>query len=147
MVAGFLILAICSTMISFKQARAVDALGDVASLKAEITELEIEARESDDGDKYKEEIKELREELPEQQLDAQEALAAIPNGAVIWTLLSQLGAALFGLSIISIFQRPDENDRVRSIALIVIGGMVLTFIAARFIYLMIGGASAGAGSI
>lgn len=85
MVAGFLILATCSTMITFKQARAVDALGDVA--------------------------------------------------------------ALFGLSIISIFQRSDENERVRSIALIVIGGMVLTFIAARFAYLMIGGASAGAGSL
>ncbi|MGC6464881.1 MAG: hypothetical protein ACON5N_04790 [Akkermansiaceae bacterium] len=147
MVAGFLILAICSTMITFKQARAVDALGDVAALQSEIRELEIEASESDDDDKNKEEIKELREELPEQQHQAQAALAAVPNGAVIWSLLSQLGAALFGLSIISIFQRSDENERVRSIALIVIGGMVLTFIAARFAYLMIGGASAGAGSL
>ena len=116
-------------------------------MQAEINELQLEAQESDDDDKNKDEIKELREEdLPEQTLDAQDALAALPNGAVIWSLLSQLGAAIFGLGVISIFLKTDENERVRSIALLVIGGMVFTFIAARFIYIMIGAGSSVGGA-
>ena len=147
LIIGFLIMAGVSTVLTFKQARVVDAMGDIASVQAEINELQLEAQQSDDDDINKYEIKELREEdLPEQTLDAQNALAAFPNGAVIWSLLSQLGAAIFGLGVISIFLKTEENERVRSIALLVIGGMVFTFIAARFIYIMIGAGSSVGGA-
>lgn len=147
LILGFAILAVSSTMMTWKQALVVDAMGDVASVQAEINELQQEAREDDDKEKNKDEIKELREEeLPSQMQDAQEALAALPNGAVIWTLLSQLGAAIFGLGVISIFLKTEENNVVRSTALLIIGGMVLTFIAARFVYLILGAGSSVGGS-
>ena len=62
--------------------------------------------------------------------------------------MSQLGAAIFGLGVISIFLKTDENERVRSIALLVVGGMVFTFIAARFVHIMIdSGSSVGGAAI
>jgi len=147
LIIGFLILAGCSLIFTFKQARVVDAMGDVASVRAEINELQREARESEEEDLNADEIEQLRtEELPAQTQDAQNALAALPNGSVIWTLLSQLGAAVFGLGVISIFLKSDENDRIRSTALLIIGAMALTFIAARFIYLVIGAGSSAGGS-
>lgn len=147
LVIGFLILAGSGLVLTWKQAKVVDAMGDVASVQAEINELQREAKDSDDADKNKEEIKELREkDLPSQTQDAQEALAALPNGAVIWTLLSQLGAAIFGLGVISIFLKDSENERIRSTALLLAGGMAFTYIAARFIYLIIGAGSSVGGS-
>lgn len=148
LVIGFLMMAAVSTILTFKQARAVDAMGDVASVQAEISELRREAAKSDDKDMNKEEIEELREEeLPDQMQDAREAMAALPNMAVIWTLLSQVGAAIFGLGVISIFLKEEENNVVRSTALLIVGGMVLTFIIARFIYMIIGAGSATGGSL
>ena len=136
-----------SVILTFKQARVVDAMGDVASVQFEINELQQEAYESDDKEKNEEAIKELREkELPAQRLDAQAALAALPNGAVIWTLLSQAGAAIFGLGVIRIFLKENESERVRAIALLIIAGMVLTFVAARFVYIMIGAGSSVGGA-
>lgn len=43
-------------------------------------------------------------------------------GSVIWTVLSQIGGAIFGLEIISIFPRKDENERIRSTALLLMIG-------------------------
>jgi uncharacterized membrane protein (DUF106 family) len=147
MVVGFLILAVTSIVFTFKQARVVDAMGDVASVQAEINELQREAKESDDKDKNKEQIKELREEeLPAEQEGAQYALAALPNGSVIWTVLSQIGGAIFGLGIISVFLRENETERIRSTALFLIGGMALTFIIGRYIYLVIGAGSSVGGA-
>ena len=147
LIVGFLIMAGASIMLTFKQARVVDAMGDVAAVQYEINDLQAEARESEDEDKNKEEIEKLRsEELPEQRLDAQAALAALPNGAVFWTFLSQVGAAIFGLGVIRIFLKQDENEHVRAVALLVIAGMVLAFAAARFIYIMVGAGSSVGGS-
>jgi len=58
--------------------------------------------------------------------------------AVIWSLLSQLGVEIFGLNVISIFLKTDENERDRSIVLLVIEEIVFIFIAAGFVYIMIG---------
>ena len=66
--------------------------------------------------------------------------------AVIWSLLSQLEAAIFGLDVSSIFLRTDENEGDRSIALLVIGGIVFTFIAAGFVCIMIGAESSVGGA-
>lgn len=148
LVIGFLMMAAVSTILTFKQARAVDAMGDVASVQAEISELRQEAAEADDKDKNKEEIEKLQdEELPKQRQDVREAMAALPNMAVIWTFLSQIGAAIFGLGVISIFLKEEENNVVRSTALLIVGGMVFTFIVARFIYMMIGAGSGTGGAL
>lgn len=142
LVIGFLVLAGSSLIFTWKQAAVVDAMGDVASVRAEINELQQEARESDYKEKNKDKIEKLRdEELPAQAQDAQDALAALPNGAVLLTLLSQIGATIFGLGVISIFLQKEENERIRATALLIIGGMAFVLIAARFIYLIIGGGS------
>ena len=112
-------LAGISLILTFKQARVVDAIGDVVGVQAEISELRREARESDDKDTNKEEIEELmKEDLPAEQEDAQNAFASLHNGSVIWTVLSQSGGAIFGLGIISIFPMENENERIRSTALL-----------------------------
>ena len=106
----------------------VDAIGDVVGVQAEISELRREARESDDKDTNKEEIEELmKEDLPAEQEDAQNAFASLHNGSVIWTVLSQIRGAIFGLGIISIFPMENENERIRSTALLLMtntGGLV-----------------------
>ncbi|MGC6457126.1 MAG: hypothetical protein ACON4R_02040 [Akkermansiaceae bacterium] len=121
-------LAGISLIFTFKQARVVDAIGDVVGVQAEISELRSEARESDDKDTNKEEIEELmKEDLPAEQEDAQNAFASLHNGSVIWTVLSQIGGAIFGLGIISIFPMDNENERIRSTALLLMtntGGLV-----------------------
>jgi len=146
LVIGFLIMAGISVVLNFKQARVVDAMGDVAKVNAEIRGLRMEAQEEgvdkDKRKKIEEELKELQEEdLPEQRHDAMQAMASMPNGAVMWTFLSQIGAGLFGLGVLSIFLKNEEHPVVRSTALLVSSGMVLTFVAARFVYLIIGGGS------
>lgn len=147
LVIGFLVLAGSSLIFTWKQAAVVDAMGDVASVRAEINELQQEARESDDKEKNKDKIEKLRdEELPAQAQDAQDALAALPNGAVLLTLLSQIGATIFGLGVISIFLQKEENERIRATGLLIIGGMAFVLIAARFIYLIIGGGSSVGGA-
>ncbi|MGB0144507.1 MAG: hypothetical protein ACPGJR_06220 [Akkermansiaceae bacterium] len=121
-------LAGISLIFTFKQARVIDAIGDVVGVQAEISELRREARESDDKDTNKEEIEELmKEDLPAEQEDAQNAFASLHNGSVIWTVLSQFGGAIFGLGIISIFPMENENERIRSTALLLMtntGGLV-----------------------
>ena len=72
-------------------------------------------------------------------------MAALPNGAVFWSFLCQIGAGIFGLGLLSIFMREDEHPAVRSTALIVIGGMILALLVARTAYLLVGGFS-GVGS-
>ena len=57
---------------------------------------------------------------------------------MIWSLLSQLRVEIFGLNVISIFLKTDENERDRSIALLVIEEIVFIFIAAGFVNIMIG---------
>ena len=59
---------------------------------------------------------------------------------MIWSLLSQLGVEIFGLNVISIFLRTDENERDRSVAPLVIEEIVFIFIfiTAGFVYIMIG---------
>jgi ferredoxin len=149
-VIGFLIMAACSTVLTFKQARVLDAMGDVGSLKAEIQELRTEMEESGTDEKEKTNIKEKiekieKEKMPDQRQDVIEAMASLPNGAIIWTLLSSVGTAIFGLGIISIFLKEEENPIVRSTALLLIGGIALACIAARFAYIIIaGGSDAGA---
>ncbi len=147
---GFIIMAGVSMMLSFKQARAVDAMGDVASVNAKIKKLRMEMSEEDVSEEKRKKLQEKAEELQkedlqEQRQGAMNAMAALPNGAVIWTFLSQFGAGLFGLGVLSVFLRTEESPIVRSTALILIGGITLTFILGRFVYLIIGG-TGGVGS-
>lgn len=148
---GFLIMAACSVMMNFKQARVVDAMGDIASVKHKISELRKDAAEEDISqekrDKINEKIKELQDEdIPAQQQDVSAAMAALPNGAVLWTFISQLGAGMFGLGILSIFIKEDENPVVRSTALLLVGGMILVLIIGRSVYTMVAG-GAGTGGL
>ena len=66
--------------------------------------------------------------------------------AVIWSLLSQLGLEIFGLDVISIFLKTDENEGDRSIAPLVIEEIVFIFIAAGFVCIMIGAESSVGGA-
>lgn len=152
LIPGFLLMAAVSIMLTFKQARAVDAMGDVAKVNAKISELQWELQDDDtDKDqrkKIEEEIKELREEdLPDQRQDATNAMAAMPNGAVLWTFLSQVGAAAFGLGVLGVFLKNEEHPMVRSVALLVIGGGVLVLILSRYAYLNMGGVGGIGGSL
>lgn len=151
LVLGFLIMAGVSVILTFKQARAVDAMGDVAKVSSKIKELQREMQDKDldkeDRSDLKDKIEELQEEdLPEQREDAMKAAAALPNGAVIWTFLSQVGVAIFGLGVLAVFMKDEEQPIVRATALIVIGSVVLGFIASRYIYLIASGTS-GLGSL
>ena len=149
---GFLIMGTVSVVLNFKQAKAVDAMGDVAKVKAEIRQLSNEMQEEDinksDRDKLNKKIEKLQnEDLVEQREDALNAMAALPNGAVIWTLLSQLGAGAFGLGVLGIFLRTEEHPIVRSTALVVVGSLILVYIIARTVYLFVGGSSGFGGSM
>lgn len=149
---GFLIMGAVSVMLNFKQARAVDAMGDVAKVKAEIRQLNNEMQEEgtskDDREKLNKKIEKLQnEDLIEQREDALNAMAALPNGAVIWTLLSQVGAGAFGLGVLGIFLREEEHPVVRSTALVVVGALILVYIIARTVYLFVGGSSGFGGSM
>lgn len=154
LVIGFIAMGSVSVILNFKQARVVDAMGDAAKINAEIRSLDLDLdqlRREEDIDKKKiskiaDEIEKLQtEDLPKQQQDATNAMAALPNGAVFWSFLCQIGAGIFGLGLLSIFMREDEHPAVRSTALIVIGGLILSLLVARTAYLLVGGFS-GIGS-
>ena len=154
LVIGFVVMGSVSVILNFKQARVVDAMGDAAKINAEIRSLNLDLdqmRQEEDIDKKKiskieEKIEKLQtEDLPEQRQGATNAMAALPNGAVFWSFLCQIGAGIFGLGLLSIFMREDEHPAVRSTALIVIGGMILALLVARTAYLLVGGFS-GVGS-
>lgn len=154
LVIGFIVMGSVSVILNFKQARVVDAMGDAAKINAEIRSLNLDLnqlRQEEDIDKKKiskieEKIEKLQtEDLPEQRQGATNAMAALPNGAVFWSFLCQIGAGIFGLGLLSIFMREDEHPAVRSTALIVIGGMILALLVARTAYLLVGGFS-GVGS-
>ncbi len=147
---GFLLMGSVSVILNFKQARVVDAMGDAATVKAKMSELNQkidklnEEEEPDDAKitKLREKIEELSsEELPKQRLHATNALAALPNGAVIWSFLCQVGTGIFGLGLLAIFMREEEHPAVRSTALIVVGGLIFALLIARTAYLMTGGFS------
>jgi hypothetical protein len=149
---GFLIMGGVSVILNFKQARAVDAMGDVAKVNAEIRQLKNEMQEegTDEGDreKLREKIEKLqKEDLIEQREDAINAMAALPNGAVLWSFLSQVGAGAFGLGVLGVFLREEEHPIVRSTALVVVGALILAFIIARTVYLLVGGSSGLGGSM
>lgn len=150
LVIGFVVMGSVSVILNFKQARVVDAMGDAAKINAEIRSLNLDLdqmRQEEDIDKKKiskieEKIEKLQtEDLPEQRQGATNAMAALPNGAVFWSFLCQIGAGIFGLGLLSIFMREDEHPAVRSTALIVIGGMILALLVARTAYLLVGGFS------
>lgn len=154
LVIGFIVMGSVSVILNFKQARVVDAMGDAAKINAEIRSLDLDLdqlRQEEDIDKKKigkieEKIQKLQtEDLPKQRQGATNAMAALPNGAVFWSFLCQIGAGIFGLGLLSIFMREDEHPAVRSTALIVIGGMILALLVARTAYLLVGGFS-GVGS-
>lgn len=150
---GFLLIAFVSGWLNFKQARVVDAAGDVVSIEAEVSELRLEIaqvqREMDkatDGknverrkkvETLNEEIKELKEvEIPEQRQDLKEAAAALPNGAIFWTILAQFGAAAIGVGLIRRFQDKNEDSRVRGTALIVLGAITILLLLSRWFYIV-----------
>lgn len=150
LVIGFIVMGSVSVILNFKQARVVDAMGDAAKINAEIRSLDLDLdqlRQEEDIDKKKigkieEKIQKLQtEDLPKQRQGATNAMAALPNGAVFWSFLCQIGAGIFGLGLLSIFMREDEHPAVRSTALIVIGGMILALLVARTAYLFVGGFS------
>ncbi|MDX1681417.1 MAG: hypothetical protein R3242_11895 [Akkermansiaceae bacterium] len=155
LIIGFVVMGFVSVILNFKHARVVDAMGDTAKIQAEIGELTIELRELQEEEKpdekkikkLQERVEELREEdLPKQRQDATNAMAALPNGAIFWSFLSQIGAGIFGLGLLAIFMREEEHPAVRSTALIVIGGLIFALLIARTAYLLMGGVSgAGAG--
>lgn len=136
---GFLIIALTTLVITFKQAKAADAAGDVSSTRAKIAALELKAKDSDDKDKYKEDLEKLRDKtLPKQQLQAQEALAALPNGAVIWTFLGQIGVIALGLGLISMAQREGESQGVRAAAILAIAVVIFALLSGQTQYLGLG---------
>ena len=143
---GFIIIAVVSGWLSFKQACVVDAMGDVASLKAEIFEIrnemgELKSEEKPDEDEIKEleeELEELNKEMPGQRQDVESAAASLPNGAVIWVILIQIGAAVFGVGLIKMLQNSEESDRIRSMALLILGAFTIFLLLGKIVYMASG---------
>jgi len=148
---GFVIMAGISVVITYKQAHVVDAMGDVAKINAKIRQLRTDMQDEEDKgtrEKLQEKIKKLEEkDMPKQREQAMNAVAALPNGAILLTFISQIGAAAFGLGVLAVFMNGNEHHMVRSTCLIVIGAVVLSFITARYVYLIVGGTSSIGGAL
>lgn len=151
MLIGFLMIAAVSGWLNLKQARVVDSAGDVLDVMAEkddinlsIAQLNRLKKDPETKPKEKESIDEeirdknkrlndLNFELSEQKLDVKENSAGVLNGSWFWTVFIQVGAGLFGMGVIHIIQSKNEDSRVRSAAVIVIGFVVIFLLISRIL--------------
>lgn len=151
MMVGFLLIAAVSGWLNLKQAKTIDAQGDVLSSEAKISALvnqassERERQNDPDTDpKVKQDIgKNLktlndridqeRRNLINQKQDVKESAANLLNGSWFWTLIIQVGSAAFGIGVINIILSKKENPMVRSAAILVIGVVVVFMLLARLL--------------
>ena len=82
-------------------------------------------------------IREQAFTIAEAETKLAKSVSFISSNATAWTIVLQIGSALFGLGILNVIVNTSEKTRVRSSALIVLGIFVLSLLLGRWISVII----------